>query len=113
MHYRLAVNVMSQLAPSELLYLVDDDFHHPVTAVLAGLPSGGISLPGDHAVVGKRRRHHGAIVIVPRPDQSVVQRAHRVLAHAAKSCTGQHLTCTRRACQDRQGRAPTGRQSVK
>ena len=29
--YRIAVNVLSQLAPSELLYLVDDDCPHPVT----------------------------------------------------------------------------------
>jgi uncharacterized protein YukJ len=43
--YRLAVNVMSQLAPSELLYLVNDDLRHPVTAALAGLPAGWHSLP--------------------------------------------------------------------
>jgi uncharacterized protein YukJ len=30
-HYRLAVNVKSQQSPSELLYLVDEDFHHPIT----------------------------------------------------------------------------------
>ena len=33
--YRLAVNVKSMLSPSELLFLVDDRFQHPVTA---GLP---------------------------------------------------------------------------
>ena len=27
--YRIAVNVKSKLAPSELLYLVEDDFQHP------------------------------------------------------------------------------------
>lgn len=36
-HYRIAVNVKSQLSPSELLFLVDDDFRHPVTANLPGL----------------------------------------------------------------------------
>ena len=30
--YRVAVNVQSQQAPSELLYLADEDFRHPVTA---------------------------------------------------------------------------------
>ena len=30
--YRIAVNVHSQQSPSELLYLADDDFPHPVTA---------------------------------------------------------------------------------
>ena len=39
-HWRIAVNVESQQAPSELLYLVDDDFRHPVTALLEPLASG-------------------------------------------------------------------------
>jgi len=43
--YRIAVNVMSQLAPSELLYIVDDDLHHPVTAALAALGAGWHALP--------------------------------------------------------------------
>ena len=33
-HFRLAVNVLSQEHPSELLYLVDDDLRHPLTAAL-------------------------------------------------------------------------------
>jgi uncharacterized protein YukJ len=32
--YRIAVNVLSQLPPSELLYLASDDFQHPVTSTL-------------------------------------------------------------------------------
>ncbi|MFI8533441.1 DUF2278 family protein [Streptomyces aquilus] len=44
-HYRAAVNVLSQERPSELLYLVDEDFRHPVTARLAGLASGWNTLP--------------------------------------------------------------------
>ena len=44
-HYRIAVNVQSQQAPSELLYLVDDDLRHPVTAVLTGLAPGWHALP--------------------------------------------------------------------
>jgi uncharacterized protein YukJ len=43
--YRLAVNVKSQLAPSELLYLIDDDLKHPVTAALGGRPAGWHALP--------------------------------------------------------------------
>jgi uncharacterized protein YukJ len=38
--YRIAVNVLSQESPSELLYLADDDFRHPVTASVAGLGAG-------------------------------------------------------------------------
>ncbi|SNX64853.1 uncharacterized protein YukJ [Streptomyces sp. TLI_55] len=44
-HYRAAVNVLSQERPPELLYLVDEDFRHPVTARLAGLASGWNTLP--------------------------------------------------------------------
>jgi uncharacterized protein YukJ len=43
--YRAAVNVLSQESPSELLYLVDDDFKHPITAALAGLTGGWHDLP--------------------------------------------------------------------
>jgi len=45
--YRIAVNVKSQMSPSELLFLVDDRFRHPVTAGLPGLPHGFTELrPG-------------------------------------------------------------------
>lgn len=44
-HYRASVNVLSQERPSELLYLVSEDFRHPVTARLEGLPSGWNTLP--------------------------------------------------------------------
>ena len=43
--YRAAVNVKSQQSPSELLYLLDDDFHHPLTAALEGLGPGWHPLP--------------------------------------------------------------------
>ena len=46
--YRAAVNVQSQQAPSELLYLVDDDFSHPVTALLHRTGSGWSPLPATH-----------------------------------------------------------------
>ena len=39
-HWRAAVNVESKQAPSELLYLVVDDFVHPLTAQLVSLRSG-------------------------------------------------------------------------
>jgi uncharacterized protein YukJ len=43
--YRIAVNVLSQESPSELLYLVDDDLQHPVTAAVGGLGAGWHPLP--------------------------------------------------------------------
>lgn len=44
-NYRLAVNVMSQLSPSELLFIVLEDFQHPVTQKLPALAEGFTVLP--------------------------------------------------------------------
>src|SRR5262245_5681051 len=44
-HYRIAVNVESQESPSELLFLVDDQFQHPITAQLVELPLDFTLLP--------------------------------------------------------------------
>jgi uncharacterized protein YukJ len=38
--FRAAVNVLSAESPSELLYLVDDDLQHPITAAVAGVDRG-------------------------------------------------------------------------
>jgi uncharacterized protein YukJ len=45
--YRIAVNVKSQEPPSELLYLVDDDLRHPLTAAVGGLGAGWHALPSQ------------------------------------------------------------------
>src|SRR6188768_4287954 len=45
--YRIAVNVQSQQSPSELLYLVDTAFAHPVTATLPAAGSGWTALPAS------------------------------------------------------------------
>jgi uncharacterized protein YukJ len=42
---RVAVNVLSQEAPSELLYYADEAFDHPVLTALPGLPDGFSVLP--------------------------------------------------------------------
>ena len=39
-HNRIAVNAKSQASPSELLFLVDDNFQHPLTARLPDLAEG-------------------------------------------------------------------------
>ena len=52
-HYRIAVNVKSQASPSELLYLVNDNFQHPITAHLPDLTEGfnpQASAPGGQAL---------------------------------------------------------------
>ncbi len=42
--FRIAVNVLSQESPSELLYFADDDFRHPITDLLPAT-SGWTDLP--------------------------------------------------------------------
>src|SRR4051794_13430507 len=51
--YRLAVNVLSQESPSQLLYLADEAFAHPVLGLLPGLGDGFTELasaPGGAAL---------------------------------------------------------------
>ena len=51
--YRIAINVQSKLAPSELEYLIDDRFSHPITALLVELPLGFTKIaskPGTNAL---------------------------------------------------------------
>jgi uncharacterized protein YukJ len=43
--YRAAANVLSAQAPSELLYLANEDFRHPLLALLPDTAAGWSSLP--------------------------------------------------------------------
>jgi uncharacterized protein YukJ len=43
--YRAAVNVLSSESPSELLYLVNDNFQHPVLELLPSIAAGWTPLP--------------------------------------------------------------------
>src|SRR3954470_9822263 len=45
--FRVAVNVLSQQSPSELLYAADEAFDHPVLAALPDLPDGFSPLPSS------------------------------------------------------------------
>jgi uncharacterized protein YukJ len=56
--FRVAVNVLSQEKPAELLYVADENFLHPVTQNLPGLPDGFTPLasqPGGMALVAAPR----------------------------------------------------------
>jgi uncharacterized protein YukJ len=58
-HFRIAINVKSQASPSELLFLVKDNFRHPITSNLGNLPSGVTLLeskPGTQALDYIRRQ---------------------------------------------------------
>ncbi len=51
--YRLAINVLSQESPSELLYLANEAFEHPILELLPGLGDGFTELasaPGGEAL---------------------------------------------------------------
>ncbi|MFJ4188464.1 DUF2278 family protein [Kitasatospora sp. NPDC089509] len=78
--YRAAVNVLSQQAPSDLLYLADEDFRHPVTGLLPAAGSGWTALasrPGTAAldfVRGKLFDHTAMRVLppdLPGPDNDL------------------------------------------
>jgi Uncharacterized conserved protein (DUF2278) len=63
----VAVNVLSQEKPAELLYTADENFRHPVTQSLPGLPAGFTPLasqPGGMAL--DRAKHqmmlHGGVL---------------------------------------------------
>ena len=43
--FRVAVNVLSQQAPSELLFVAPEAFQHPLLQSLPGLPSGFNAVP--------------------------------------------------------------------
>jgi uncharacterized protein YukJ len=45
--FRVAVNVLSKEHPSELLYLADESFHHPIVRELLTLPDGFTPLPSS------------------------------------------------------------------
>jgi uncharacterized protein YukJ len=44
-HNRIAINAKSQASPSDLLFLVDDNFQHPLTAHLPDMAQGFTPLP--------------------------------------------------------------------
>jgi uncharacterized protein YukJ len=55
-NYRIAVNVKSQLAPSELMYHIKSHFTHPLTDIVAVLPGGFTAL--------ERRPDSGALDLI-------------------------------------------------
>jgi uncharacterized protein YukJ len=47
--FRVAVNVLSQQSPSELLYVADEAFQHPQVQALPDLPDGFTAVPSHPA----------------------------------------------------------------
>jgi uncharacterized protein YukJ len=89
--YRIAVNVKSKQSPSELLYLVDDHFVHPVTGELRELPAGfteiksrpgGIALDYIRGNLFDRRRMRELPYNVPGPDNDLNEKIGAVVERA-------------------------------
>jgi uncharacterized protein YukJ len=89
--YRVAVNVKSQLSPSELLFIVDDRFRHPLTAGLPALPTGFTELerdPGSVALDFIRGNLFDRLLLrplphsLPGPDNDLSDRVEHFVARA-------------------------------
>jgi uncharacterized protein YukJ len=89
--YRIAVNVKSQLAPSEVEYLVDGDFRHPITAALRQRAPGFyrlLSQPTDDGLdyirgnLFDRTRMRPLPMNLPGPDDDLNDQVDRVVQAA-------------------------------
>jgi uncharacterized protein YukJ len=89
--YRVAVNVKSQLAPSEVEYLVDGDFRHPITAALQQRAPGFyrlLSQPTDDGLdyirgnLFDRTRMRPLPMNLPGPDDDLNDQVDRVVQAA-------------------------------
>ena len=89
-HYRVAINVHSHVAPADLMYVVDEDWDHPMRAKLERLPVGLTKLdrPGDVAldyVRGSlfRRSHMRALPYsVPGANNDLNEKLDRIVLRA-------------------------------
>lgn len=91
---RVAINVRSDVPPSELLYLLDTDFRHPVTGHLVGFPWGFSSMrrhPGgaaiDYVRGGYIRREHMVPLPchAPGPDNDLCDAIGHLVQHAIET----------------------------
>jgi uncharacterized protein YukJ len=89
--YRLAINVKSQGKPSDLLFLVNEDFHHPIITALSGLAAGFTALPskpGGAALdyirgnLFNRLEMHPLPPSTPGPDNDLSDRVEHYVARA-------------------------------
>ncbi len=97
-HFRVPVNVKSQIAPSELLFLVDENFKHPVLAQLGSLPeafSKEPSQPGGIAldfIRGNLFNHLDMRLLpcdIPGPDNDLQDKIEHYAVRAAQDATAE------------------------
>jgi len=89
--YRIAVNVKSQLAPSDLEFILIERFEHPITPIVEGLPKGFTKLerkPGTGALdfirgnLFDRTRMRPLPFSVPGFDNDLNEKLDRVMQRA-------------------------------
>ena len=89
--YRVAVNVLSQLHPSELLYVADEAFDHPLLRELPGvaegftlLPrgAGGVALDFIRANLFDRQRMRPVPATAPGPDNDLADKLDHFVGRA-------------------------------
>lgn len=89
--YRIAVNVKSKLSPSELLFMVDDRFEHPLTQDLPDFKNGFTSIdskPGGVALDYIRGNLFSPVSMVPLahdipgPDNDLNEKINRFVERA-------------------------------
>lgn len=89
--YRIAINVKSKLSPSELLYLVVDDFRHPIVKELATLSpgftrleskSGGRALDYIRGNLFDSRDMRPLAHDIPGPDNDLNEKIHAYVERA-------------------------------
>jgi uncharacterized protein YukJ len=90
--FRVAVNVLSQEKPAELLYVAEENFRHPVTQSLPGLPDGftplasqpgGMALDFIRANLFDRQQMRPEPASVPGPDNDLADKLDHFVRRAA------------------------------
>jgi uncharacterized protein YukJ len=97
-NYRLAVNVKSKASPSELLFLVNDNFSHPLIARLPELPftfttlpsqPGGLALDFIRGNLFNRNEMRPLPFNLPGPDNDLSDRIEHYVARAIQETGAQ------------------------
>jgi uncharacterized protein YukJ len=95
--FRVAVNVLSQQSPSELLYLADEAFQHPQVQTLSDLPDGftavpsrpgGIALDYIRGNLFDRRAMRALPATAPGPDNDLADKLEHYVSRAAADPAG-------------------------
>jgi uncharacterized protein YukJ len=90
--FRVAVNVLSQEKPAELLYVAEENFRHPVTQSLPGLQDGftplasqpgGMALDFIRANLFDRQQMQPEPASVPGPDNDLADKLDHFVRRAA------------------------------